>query len=493
MGFPQYDVFISYAHADNEIPEGTVGRCGWVTALANNLNVGPNVLKKSLFIDHQLKPGDEFSSDLLNKLENSRLLVLLLSQNYIDSKWCGRELEHFTRSHGSDPDSPADVIVVELFPFEALEKIPDSILNLRKRLIHAKFWYSPPDKSSPCVAGYPTPAECGDEGKQHYWSVLEQLRAAIDARLRVRRADPPAPEAVRPTAVAPEAGAPAVLGTVLLADVTEDLEAHRNAVKLALEPEGIAVLPDGDYVGLSADEFETAFNTDLARSGLFIQLLSPTPGRKGRGYTAPLPQLQFAGAQASGKPMMQWCEQLPASGSIADPDHERLFQTEFLRATNLANFKAEVIERMHAEYKRRELEAKAATPTAAANGKKLLFVDDLASQPELNTRLRRLIKEQNCDIRSLPPSAPLGCNGIDIKEVLKPCRAGLTIYTDPSRYATAFNRLMFFLNQIAEARLPLARWGIYLQEGDVASVFGIDSADVVPVDEHGLGAFLRAL
>ena len=54
MGVPHYDVFVSYAHADNEIPEGTAARCGWVTALANNLNVGPNVLKKNIFIDHQL-------------------------------------------------------------------------------------------------------------------------------------------------------------------------------------------------------------------------------------------------------------------------------------------------------------------------------------------------------------------------------------------------------------------------------------------------------
>ena len=30
--------------------------------------------------------------------------------------------------------------------------------------------------------------------------------------------------------------------------------------------------------------------------------------------------------------------------------------------------------------------------------------------------------------RGLPPSAPLGNDGIDVKELLRPCRAGITIY-----------------------------------------------------------------
>lgn len=82
----EYDVFVSYAHADNEIPVSSAAVDGWVTTLAKNLNIGPNVYRKNLFIDHQLKPGDVFSDDLVAKVQNSALLVLLLSQNYIDSQ-----------------------------------------------------------------------------------------------------------------------------------------------------------------------------------------------------------------------------------------------------------------------------------------------------------------------------------------------------------------------------------------------------------------------
>lgn len=492
---PEYDVFVSYAHADNEIPEGTSAQFGWVTALARNLNMGPGVLKKRLFIDHQLKPGDEFSTDLLTKLENSTLLVLLLSQNYVDSKWCGKELEHFVRTHANDAVKPADVFVVELLPFEQLDKVPSTIQNLRKRLIHAKFWHQPPDSASPRVAGYPSPKESGEAGGLHYWSMLDELKAAIDARLRARRGTrfaPCANASLPPPARADEPP----LGYVLLADVTDDLESHRNAVKRALEPEGIGVLPEGDYVGLTPQEFDSAFVADLARSSLFVQLLSPTVGRKAKGFAAPLPQLQFDRASASGKqPVMQWCEQLPDSGLIAEAGHARLFETEFLRATNLARFQDEVVERLRAARKQRDASSAAAESASAATaGKRQVFVDDLASQPALSSRLRSVIKDQNCDIRSLPPAAPLGNNGIDVREVLKPCRAGLTIYTDKSKYVTAYNRLVFFLNQIAEANLAVARWGIYLEEeGDVAEVFGIESQDVVAVNEHSLADFLRGL
>lgn len=152
-----YDVFVSYAHADNEKPLGSAAQYGWVTTLAHNLNTGPGHYRKNLFIDHQLKPGDPFSDDLFKKVERSTLLLLLLSQNYIDSPWCGDELEHFIRTHANDPNKPTDVFVVELFPFDTFDKVPPNIHNLRKRLIHAQFWHQPADASAPVVLVIPHP------------------------------------------------------------------------------------------------------------------------------------------------------------------------------------------------------------------------------------------------------------------------------------------------------------------------------------------------
>jgi hypothetical protein len=108
---------------------------------------------------------------------------------------------------------------------------------------------------------------------------------------------------------------------VLLADVTDDLVSQRNRVKIALEKERIRVLPEGDYVGRSAAEFAAAFARDAQSSLLFVQLLSPTPGRIPKGEKRPLPQLQFAAAQERGLTILQWCEAVPRPDLNANPAH----------------------------------------------------------------------------------------------------------------------------------------------------------------------------
>jgi hypothetical protein len=486
----RYDVFVSYAHADNEVPEGAATKFGWVTTLARNLNVGPNVHKKALFIDHQLKPGDEFSDDLIDKVRSSALLVLLLSQNYIDSEWCGKELEYFIQSHASDRDVPSGVFVVELTPFENLLRVPTNIHNIRKRLIHAKFWSQPADTASPVLAGYPTPAESGPVSGSHYWLVLNELRSAIDSRLRARRSA----LSLNP-ARSLQQEAQELLGTVLLADVTDDLEGRRDAVKFELEREGVEVCPDGDYVGLAPKEFEARIETDLRRCDLFVQLLSFTAGRKLKGFAAPLPQLQFLRAAAAKCPIMQWCERIPQPGDIADLQHAELFETEFLSVTTQSEFKSKVIARLQtlkADVNNKN-GAHVAHRTRTRPSQKLIFVDDIGAGSAISQKLEAIIRGADCAIRGLPPQASLGGNGINIKEALRPCSAGITICADRSNMTTAYNRLVFFLNQIAEAELPVARWGVYLKQGSVATELGIRSDEVVAFDERTLGAFLQAI
>lgn len=492
-----YDVFISYAHADNEIPLNASIDTGWIGVLATNLNTGPNVLKKRIFIDYQLKPGDEFSDTLIDKVTNSKLLVLFLSQNYAKSDWCGKELTHFIQAHSTNPEKPVDVFVVELFPYEQLIGLPENIRNIRKHNIHAKFWVQPVDGSVPILAGYPTPNDNDDKVRIHYWNSLNALRMAIDARL-TQNADHCKENltetTVKTITVESDRRETITPCTILLADVTDDLESKRNEIKLALEAEKFLVLPDGDCVGLSIDEFNSAFPRDLERSELFVQLLSPIVGRKAKGYPAPLPQLQFQLACEASKPILQWCEQIPAASQIIDPEHAKLFNTEFLRVTNLNNFKTEIIERLQAEKVKRGKAMSASLQSSQSKlGKKVVFVDDLASTDDLRNALRATIKQHHYDIRALPDEVPLGNNGIDIKEFLRPCLAGITLYTDKSKFLTAHNRLIFFLNQIAEADLPLLRWGVYLLDGDVAKVFGIDSEDVVPVYEQDFASFLQGL
>lgn len=299
---------------------------------------------------------------------------------------------------------------------------------------------------------------------------------------------------VAPLADAQQRSAKEPLGTILLADTTEDLVPVRSAVKARLEPEGIVVLPEGDYVGLKPEEFKAELARDLAKSQLFVQLLSPTVGRKGKGFAAPVPQLQFDQAVAARLPIMQWCERLPVPNEIADSGHVRLFNTAFLRATNRTAFEQEVIARLQAlQRAAKDEQVEAAARPAQATTKKLIFVDEVAGDKAVNERLRTVLRDANCDVRGLPPQASLGNNGIDVAQVLKPCRAGITLFVDAAKWETVYNRVIFFLNQIAESQLPIARWGIYVTPETAGCDLGLASDELFTIDEQGLADFVRGL
>ena len=76
----KHDVFLSFRGDDT--------RDNFTSHLYNALNQ-----KKILtFIDDRLVRGEEISPALLDAIEQSKISVVLLSENYASSKWCLREL-----------------------------------------------------------------------------------------------------------------------------------------------------------------------------------------------------------------------------------------------------------------------------------------------------------------------------------------------------------------------------------------------------------------
>ncbi|RXH73522.1 hypothetical protein DVH24_016344 [Malus domestica] len=78
-----YDVFLSFRGEDT--------RYNFVGHLYNNL-----VQKgfKTFIDDEALKRGEEISSALLKAIEQSRISVVVFSENYASSRWCLDELVH---------------------------------------------------------------------------------------------------------------------------------------------------------------------------------------------------------------------------------------------------------------------------------------------------------------------------------------------------------------------------------------------------------------
>jgi hypothetical protein len=203
--------------------------------------------------------------------------------------------------------------------------------------------------------------------------------------------------------------------------------------------------------------------------------------------------LQFAAAQQAGLTILQWSAAVPESDVIADPAHHALFTTPFLCAVNLERFKDEVIKKYHELGKNTAVSSQIAAE-AQRTGKKWVFFDDLVGDEDLSRQIRAIIKKANYQIRSLPKNlaqAQDETDKIDIKELLRPCRAGITMYADRRDQSTVGSRLIRFISQVAEGNLPLSRWGVYFgpppDKFDVVTEFGIDSDDVIYIPGmHGL-------
>jgi hypothetical protein len=96
----KHDVFVSYAHVDDSVPEGLQGSCsGWVTTLVGNLRRAlarklGRADNHSVWMDYQLSGNDTVPA-ILDELRQSATLIVFLSQGYLISDWCLREKAAF--------------------------------------------------------------------------------------------------------------------------------------------------------------------------------------------------------------------------------------------------------------------------------------------------------------------------------------------------------------------------------------------------------------
>src|SRR5262249_43311096 len=98
----KHDIFVSYAHVDNEPLAGPDTQ--WVTNLLAGLKpmLGQQLGRAdaySLWMDYELRGNEPATPDILRQLQDTVLLLLILSPGYLASEWCCRELRRFPRKN----------------------------------------------------------------------------------------------------------------------------------------------------------------------------------------------------------------------------------------------------------------------------------------------------------------------------------------------------------------------------------------------------------
>ncbi len=290
------DIFISYAHLDNE--GLTEDDNGWVTDFHRALEVRVGQLlgrKPQVFRDPRLSGNDVFPQRLVGELDGASVLVCVLSPRYLNSEWCRRELDEFL-----DRRPPSQWAERSKAPVFKTIKTPVPYTEhpeMVRDLLGYEFFILDPQTGRPKELN----RAFGPQIQLQYWQKLDELAWDIKTLL-----------------VAAEQAGPTVAerGSVFLAETTFDLTTQRDALRRELRRRGYRVLPDRP-LPLREAELREALSTCLAECKLIVHLVGREYAVVPEGATRSLGELQdeLASEHAGETPRLIW---MPAGLEVID-------------------------------------------------------------------------------------------------------------------------------------------------------------------------------
>ena len=319
-----YDVFVSYAHSDDECPKGA--EFGWVTTFKEELR---KLLRRriggqgaDIWMDHLLTSNDRVTDTLMQTVRESRTIVLFMSRGYLRSQWCQAEINRFLEENSAHKNKESVFVVAldetnrEDWPTRVQELTP---IELFKRSMTGAIE----------LLGYPNPpAESGSA----YWAKLNELAHLIVKHLdQLGTLSRTAPQTSN---VASSASSPRrILPVVWIAQPTDDLHTEWEFLVSAIRQRGADVRPLGHstYSRSDISAFRSAIEADISGAVLLVQLLSATPGypfAQGSGSTNSI-QSSLARLHvetSSDVSFLKWRSQEIDLEQIADTTHRELLQ-----------------------------------------------------------------------------------------------------------------------------------------------------------------------
>jgi TIR domain len=383
------DIFISYAHVDDEPDPAFSDRPGWVTTLVRCLE--KRLAKKlgrvdsyDIWRDAKLPGHVDLTPDIIGHLRDAAVLLLVLSPAYLASEWCRRELELFHDALRGRKPARGRIFVVEFDRVDPKRKLPE-LADVKGY----KLWVEDPDTRNPQTLGYPIVREKDDEYHKRVNDLCIELVRQLDA---LKHCEHPSLDSF----AEPE---PDTRRCVYLAEVTEDLDTRRDAVRRHLDQAGFRVLPEAELSRDDRDAYRDAVDAELTRSVVFVQLLSETPGRPFKGSALTYVALQHERATAVKTPVLQWRSRQQGAGSDESPlEHRQRLNGPTVVATDLSEFKSLVIDTL------KKLTAPpppAREPAAVGDAEKLVFVDAEETDLEAAREIVRVFEAHG--IGALPP------------------------------------------------------------------------------------------
>jgi hypothetical protein len=309
------DVFVSYAHANNQ-KLGKQDR-GWVTDFRDALEI---ILKQrspsiKCWKDDQLRAGEEVTDSLRHVIADTGVFIPVISEAYLKSTFCRLELDEFCSLNHKGKGRIVPVVIdgtpVEELP-QLLREPRSTRFTRRDEAAGLEFPLARPlryDESLP----YWVSAFGVAEG---VWKILNELQRSTG--------DP-----LTPIAVMHEDYRSAL--PVYLAEVTDDLVDQRALLLDTLErgsrAKGLQVEPK-EQLNNSADVVSTC-RAALARSKLSIHLIGALRGRPWGNSGKPVVHMQVEEALARDlglRPIVWMAPELQV-GVLADKDQQHFLNS----------------------------------------------------------------------------------------------------------------------------------------------------------------------
>lgn len=372
-----HDVFISYAHVDNE-PLNYNGRdLRWVTSFKEQLQklvdqqLG-RINASRVWMDIKDLPGNELVTPTLEgAVRKTATLIVILSKGYLKSEWCQREMREFVELNKSQ--DRLFILHLADIPFEAR---PEEIRDL-----NGFRFYDPEEKDqlNPDSAAF-----------RHE---LRKLKTSLAGKLEAMHQVPDSIVEVEET-ITP-------LPAVLLAEGAPDLEVERDALRTYVKSLGYRVLPLKPY-RRGAQDFQEMLDQDLAESKLFIQLLgqyvTPQTDDLPGGYGG----LQLERAKAAMIPALRsYGRDTVNFEKITSEFYRGFLQAEDVMALDLEQFKIEIKRRLD------ELVLLDRMQGAVGSKDSPVFINARSEDVETAFHIRNRLENQNLPYEIIQEDEPL--------------------------------------------------------------------------------------
>ena len=271
------DLFISYAHIDNQ--PLTPGQQGWISRFHASLEALLSMRlghTAKIWRDDKLQGNDIFADEIVSQFAQTAVLVSILTPRYLTSDWCTREAREFcvraAQSGGVVVDNRARIFKVLKTPVETQESLP----ALLKNTLGYEFFTMEDGAPLELDPAY------GEKFSQDYnrkvgklaWDIAQLLKqlATVDVACTNGNSSCATAKAI------------AAKPTVYLAECSYDQKEIREILEGDLRRHGYTVLPDQQLPRDEAD-YVTTVEHLLASSALAIHLVGAGYGSVPDGPT----------------------------------------------------------------------------------------------------------------------------------------------------------------------------------------------------------------